>query len=124
MSTFGERIRIARENKGLLQSELAASVGVKSSAVISNWEQNINKPDAEKMIKLCQILGVSPAWLLDYYGAEDINAIEHDLLFGFRELNDEGQRIALDTVHGLIASGRYQKASSPAVGDSEDRQVI
>lgn len=111
MSTFGERIRQARENRKMLQSDLAAAVGVKSSAVISNWEKDINKPDAEKMIKLCHVLGVSAAWLLDYYGAEDINAAEHDLLFGFRELNDDGQQIILDTVRGLIASGHYKKAS-------------
>lgn len=119
MSTFGERIRQARESKKMLQSDLAAAVGVKSSAVISNWEKDINKPDAEKIIKLCHVLGISAAWLLDYYGAEDLNAIEHDLLFGFRELNEEGQQIALDTVRGLIASGHYKKADSAAgVGES------
>lgn len=52
MSTLGERIRFAREQKGLLQSELAKLINVKSSGVISNWEKDLNKPDAEKIVRL------------------------------------------------------------------------
>lgn len=68
MSTMGERIRKAREAKGLLQSQLAELVPVKSGSVISNWEKNINKPDADKIVRLCQILDLSLSYLLDYYG--------------------------------------------------------
>ena len=59
MSTIGSRLKESREKKGLLQSELAKMIGVKSSGVISNWEQDINKPNADKMIELCQVLGIS-----------------------------------------------------------------
>ena len=70
MSTIGSRLKESREKKGLLQSELAKMIGVKSSGVISNWEQDINKPNADKMIELCQVLGISLSYLLDYYGEE------------------------------------------------------
>lgn len=70
MSTMGDRIKSARENKGLLQSQLADLISVKSGAVISNWEKNINKPDADKIVKLCDVLDVSLAYLLNYYGAK------------------------------------------------------
>lgn len=68
MSTMGERIRLSREKKGLLQAQLAQMIGVKSSGVISNWEKDINKPDGEKMISLCEALDISLSFLLDYYG--------------------------------------------------------
>lgn len=70
MSTIGERLKASRESKGLLQSQLAQLVGVKSANVISNWEQNVSKPDANKMVKICQVLGISLSYLLDYYGEE------------------------------------------------------
>ncbi|MCI8464897.1 MAG: helix-turn-helix domain-containing protein [Lachnospiraceae bacterium] len=68
MSTLGERIKYAREAKGLLQQDLAKQIGVKSSGVISNWEKNLNKPDAEKIVKLCEVLDISTSFLLDYHG--------------------------------------------------------
>lgn len=72
MSTFtiGSRLKESREKKGLLQSELAKMIGVKSAGVISNWEKDINKPNADKMVELCQVLGISLSYLLDYYGEE------------------------------------------------------
>ena len=71
--TLGERIRKSREEKGYMQSQLAEMVGVKSASIISNWEKDINKPDAEKLIKLCRVLDVSAAYMLDYYGRPSEN---------------------------------------------------
>lgn len=68
MSSLGDRIKCARESRGYYQSELAQLVGVKSSGVISNWEKGLNKPDADKIVRLCEALGVSASYLLDYYG--------------------------------------------------------
>lgn len=68
MSTIGSRLKESREKKGLLQSELAKMIGVKSAGVISNWEKDINKPNADKMIEICRVLGISLSYLLDYYG--------------------------------------------------------
>lgn len=70
MTTLGDRIASAREAKGLLQSDLAKQVGVKSSAVISNWETNKHKPNAEQLVNLCSALDVTLSYLLDYYGKE------------------------------------------------------
>lgn len=71
MATMGERIRKAREAKGLYQAQLAEMIGVKSAGVISNWEKNLNKPDADKIIRLCQALDISASYLLDYYGESE-----------------------------------------------------
>lgn len=69
--TIGSRLKESREKKGLLQSELAKMIGVKSAGVISNWEKDINKPNADKMVELCQVLGISLSYLLNYYGEEN-----------------------------------------------------
>lgn len=71
MSTIGTRIKESREAKGLLQSQLAQMIGVKSAGVISNWEQDVSKPDANKMVRLCEALSISLSYLLDYYGKEN-----------------------------------------------------
>ena len=119
MNTLGRRIKIARENRGLLQSELAALIGVKSSGVISNWETDKSEPDADKIVKLCHALDVSASYLLDYYGAEDVNGAEYHLLHDFRQLNEEGQEKVSEYVRDLVASGRYIKNHKTGLVEKE-----
>ena len=69
MNTLGLRIKILREKAQMKQSELAEKVCVKDG-VISNWERDKNKPDAEKLILLCEALDTNLSFLLDYYGSE------------------------------------------------------
>ena len=112
MSTLSQRIKSARENAGLLQSELATCIGVKSAGVISNWEKDKSKPDADKIVSLCSALEVSCSYLLDYYGSENVTASEVTLLTIFRKLNDEGQQVVMHTIEGLVASNQYIKTNS------------
>lgn len=99
---MGERIKASRESKGLLQSQLAKLIDVKSAGVISNWEKDVSKPDANKIVRLCKALDISLSYLLDYYGSEDnscfsINEIEH--IKKYRSLDKHGQetvQIVLD----------------------------
>lgn len=93
MSTLGERIRYAREQKGYLQGELAKLINVKSSGVISNWENNLNKPDAEKIVKLCDVLDISASFLLDYHGKTsfDLTPSEEEHVKKYRALDPPGK---------------------------------
>ena len=109
MSTLGERIRYAREQKGLLQSELAKLINVKSSGVISNWEKDLNKPDAEKIVRLCSVLDTSASYLLDYYGKSDdvFNVSEIKHIKKYRDLDNHGKEmvdIILEKEHERCAS--------------------
>ena len=70
MATLGKRIREARENKGLLQTQLAKMIGARSAGVISNWENDLNKPDIDKIIAMCKAMDVSISVLVGY-SAED-----------------------------------------------------
>lgn len=93
MPTLGERIKHSRESKGLLQSDLAKLIGVKSAGIISNWERDLNKPDAEKIIKLCDVLDISASYLLDYYGKSNFkpSPSEIDHIKKYRSLDAYGQ---------------------------------
>lgn len=96
MSTIGERLKASRESNGLLQSELARLIGVKSANVISNWEKDVSKPDANKMVRICQVLGISLSYLLDYYGKEKAPSYSDEALRlagDYDWLDDHGKRI-------------------------------
>ena len=113
MSTFGERIRFSREQKGLSQYELANMVGAHSPGVISNWENNVNKPDAEKIVRLCVALGITLSYLLDYFGEEitELTPAEENLIRKYRRLGDKSQR-ALDDLADSLVSLEQDKAPS------------
>ena len=61
---LGARIRYFRELRGFSQKELSKCINVSNSR-ISNWEQGMNRPDADTLILLCQALEVSADELLD-----------------------------------------------------------
>lgn len=113
MSTLGERIKKAREDSGLYQARLAELVGAKSSAVISNWEKDINKPDADKIVKICEALGVSLAYLLDYYGpTPSLSPSESELLALYRRLNEQGQGYVMTTARMASENPEMQKSDT------------
>lgn len=95
MSTLGERIQKARKNAGLKQLELGHLLK-ESAATISNWERDLNKPDAEKLIRLCQVLNVPPADLLNcHVGADvqDLSLEEAKLVTTFRRLDPVAKKV-------------------------------
>ena len=59
-----ERLKTARNNKGLKQADVAEMLGVKKNT-ISNWENDKADPDIDSLIKLCSIYGISCSQLLD-----------------------------------------------------------
>ena len=57
MSEFGKRLRRARQNKGMLQEDLAQAMGL-TQASISQFEKGQRTPTPANIRKLAQILGV------------------------------------------------------------------
>ena len=94
---IGSRIRYFRELRRLNQKELANLIGVSNSRV-SNWEQGINRPDADTLVLLCQALDVSANDLLDL----------HDSTPG--QLSPDEQRI-----------GRAWGRADPPIQDATER---
>lgn len=67
---IGGRIRLYRKQSGLTQEQLASKINVTKSRV-SNWEQGINRPDADILADICRALNVSPSGLLDVHLSTD-----------------------------------------------------
>lgn len=64
MSTFGERLKIARNKKKLTGEQIANLLGSGSKQTVSSWEKNRTYPETGTIIKLSNILGVTIDWLL------------------------------------------------------------
>jgi ribosome-binding protein aMBF1 (putative translation factor) len=58
MIRFPEQLRKLREERGMMQSELADKMGFDAS-VISNYERGSRSPSIEKLIRLANILNVT-----------------------------------------------------------------
>lgn len=85
---IGARIRKYREMRGFSQKELAQKIGVSNSRV-SNWEQGINRPDADILADICKALNVSPSELLDVrLSPEDLSDQERKVIMTYRTKPD------------------------------------
>ncbi len=85
---IGARIRKYREMCGLSQKELAQKIGVSNSRV-SNWEQGINRPDADILADICKALNVSPSELLDVrLSPDDLDDQERKVIMAYRTKPD------------------------------------
>ena len=95
----GERIRRLRKSRGLSQKDFASRLGVSNSRV-SNWEQGINRPDADILAQICRVLNVSPSEILNVrIDEEEYSEHEKQLIRSYRERKDlQG---AVDLLLGL-----------------------
>lgn len=81
---IGNRIRKYRKDRDLTQEQLAEKINV-SKGRISNWEQGINRPDADILADICRALNVSPSELLDVrLSADDLNDQERKVIKAYR----------------------------------------
>lgn len=85
---IGERIRKYREEMGISQKELAQRLGVSNSRV-SNWEQGINRPDANILADICRALNVSPSTLLNVrLSLDEFSERERRIIMAYRAKKD------------------------------------
>lgn len=93
MYEIGSRIRKYRENRGLSQKQLAKLIGVSNSRV-SNWEQGLNRPDADIIADICRALQVSPSDLLDVrLSPDELNDQERKVIKAYRTKTDLQQAV-------------------------------
>ena len=60
---IGERIKKARIASGYTQKELAINIG-KSASIVSQYEKGIKYPRLDTFLKLVDVLGVKPNFIL------------------------------------------------------------
>ena len=63
MEQFGNRLRIARKDRGLTLEQLA-SVCNTSETVLRNYEKARKSPNVEMLLRICEALKISPDYLL------------------------------------------------------------
>ena len=96
---IGNRIRKYRKDRGLTQEQLADMINV-SKGRISNWEQGINRPDADVLADICRALNVSPSELLDVHlSDEDYTDHERKVIEAYR--NKPDMQKSVDVLLGL-----------------------
>lgn len=96
---IGNKIRKYRKESGLTQEQLADRINVTKSRV-SNWEQGINRPDADIIGNICRVLNVSPSDLLDVHLTDDeLNVHEKKVIKAYRTKKDLQQ--AVDILLGI-----------------------
>lgn len=91
LQEFRDRLRRALSLRGMTQSELARTIGVRQ-ATISQWfsSESPAQPKAEQMIKLPGALGVNGHWLLTGEGTMDDRPTEAQMVLeGIRQLLEQ-----------------------------------
>lgn len=90
---IGNRIRKYREENNMTQKQLAERIGVSNSRV-SNWEQGLNRPDADILAAVCVALDVSPSLLLGIrVTGDELTEQERRVLKAYREKDDVRQAV-------------------------------
>ena len=85
---IGNRIRKYREEKGINQKQLAELICV-SEGRVSNWEQGINRPNADILAEICRVLDVSPSLLLGVtLSSDELNDEERTIIKAYRNKPD------------------------------------
>lgn len=98
MKTFGDKLREARTNKGLKQSEVAEQLNCAPTS-LTNWENGKVQPSLDVLSRLCAVYEISPLSLLDReYSYSDIVAISEKAV---PERTYEEQ-IALNFSHSIL----------------------
>lgn len=108
--SLAQNLKLARTRKGLKQEELAKLVG-KSKNVISNWERGDNKPDADTLFDLCDILDVDANYLLGWEDNQNLSLSiqEQDHIKKYRSL-DSLDKKAVDGLLDTLSNRRSKQS--------------
>lgn len=102
--TWQNRLTQAREQAGMQKTDFAKACGV-STATTTDWENGeIKSLSAEKLLTICDVLDISPFWLMRGT-APNFSPEELELLDCFRTASPEGKAF-------LLRSARLEKKST------------
>lgn len=109
---IGGRLRYFRELRGLSQKELASLIGVSNSRV-SNWEQGINRPDADILASICNSLHISADELLDINSSTNklgsLSTAELEHIKKYRRIDSDGKKTIDMMLDQLVKAAGYSE---------------
>ena len=109
--TFGERLQIARKDKGYTQEQVAEFIGVAKSTY-TGYEKNNREPDVFKIKRLVEVLGVNSSWLLGIDDNDDgLTSEEFTIIKKYRQLDPRGQSAVVDTIERELCYSSSNKAT-------------
>ena len=88
---FGKKIRDAREDLDLLQTDVASQIPM-SQSNYSKIERGVQEPSMEQLRRICQILHLDPRYLLDIDQYETVSQADLALLRDVRALIEKYQK--------------------------------
>ena len=88
---IGEKIRNAREDMDMLQSDMAKLIPMNQSNY-SKIERGIQEPNMEQLRRICQILKLDPRYLLELEGFEMITEEDLRLLHDIKKIVHKEQQ--------------------------------
>ena len=92
---FNEKLKAARKQKGLSQTELGKLLGVQAQTV-GRWENGKSEPNLETINKLCKILNIPIYSLISKEADYQLNYDEAFIINKYRELNDDGKKMIIN----------------------------
>ena len=109
MKSIGLRLKEARLAKNLKQEELAELIGAKSPSAVSTWEVGKAKPDCVTLLRICEVLHISPNQLLGF----NVNVVtptlnEWAILHKYRDIDEIGK----DAVSAVL-DAEYRRVVKP-----------
>lgn len=116
-----KKIAAVAKQQGLSVLQIERELGF-SRGYIDKWDKNI--PSVSKVAEVASLLNVSMDYLCfdtDTSERFSLSPNERELIGLYNQLNDSGQKMALDTVKALVASNIYNLAGQR---DSLSREVV
>ena len=109
MKSIGLRLKEARLAKNLKQEELAELIGAKSPSAVSTWVVGKAKPDCVTLLRICEVLHISPNQLLGFNVNVDTPTLnEWAILHKYRDIDEIGK----DAVSAVL-DAEYRRVAKP-----------
>jgi transcriptional regulator with XRE-family HTH domain len=101
--TIGQRVQLARENKGLGLRACAKLIGCGASTLREIESGKTQCPSGKVLLKMCDVLGVTEGWIVNGEDGrlERIDATEAQFLSDFRQLPESMRDVALAIIREL-----------------------
>lgn len=121
---FNERLRAIRKEKGLTQAELAEKAGIAVNSV-RLYEAGARLPKLDTIARMAVAMGLTANDLIAgqwgnfegaFLSAEEFQQDDREaqLIYHFRNLNDNGQSVAVERVQELAQIPAYQRPADDA----------
>lgn len=108
--SFKDRLKKARLEKGLKQTELSLKIGL-SKNVVSNYEAGTSFPNTETLYKIFDVLEVEPNFLFwdELSNTLKSKILDQNNLNKYENLNSTGQQKVNDYINDLLVNPNYTK---------------